>query len=102
MNKVIIGIVITLIALGGIIWVARPSAQNAAPSPRASGGTLRVEGESSYNFGSISMAAGTVSRIFTLRNTGTGALTIKKNLYVVHVHYRTTASGRRCKQFGRT
>ena len=78
MNKTIIAIGIILVGLIGVIWLARPSAQNAAPSPRASGGTLRVEGESSYDFGSISMVAGTVSRIFTLRNTGTGALTIKK------------------------
>ena len=106
MNKVIIGIVITLIALGGIIWVARPSAQNAAPSPRASGGTLRVEGESSYNFGSISMAAGTVSRIFTLRNTGTGALTIKKiytscmcTTALLRLGGATSSSGE-LKQFG--
>ena len=81
MNKLIIGIIIAVIALGGVIWIARPASpdlQRGKPSAQGAGGPLRVEGESSYDFGNISMAAGKVSRQFKIKNTGSEAVVINK------------------------
>ena len=75
-NKNIIGLALAILALGGIIWVARPNSQNSAALSVKSNGTLSVEEANNYDFGTISMAAGKVSHTFKIKNTGNEAVTI--------------------------
>ena len=78
MNKTIISITIGVLVLGGLIWMARPDGENPSSVLTASSGTLAVEETSNYDFGSVSMAAGKVSRRFTIKNTGSEAVVINK------------------------
>lgn len=83
MKKTIIGIVIGIIVLGGLIWLARPTTQSGQPaslvSPPAGGasGVLSTE-KSSFDFGTISMAAGKISHSFKIKNTGQESVMIEK------------------------
>ncbi|MDO8469927.1 MAG: DUF1573 domain-containing protein [bacterium] len=63
---------------GGIVWIARPDLTPSATLSSASSGALAVQGARSYDFGTISMARGPVTREFKLTNTGSGAITIDK------------------------
>ena len=78
MNKIFIGIV-TIIAVGGVIWIARPTSQseNTASLAPSSNRTLSAQ-ELSFDFGTISMAAGNVSHAFTIKNTGADSVAIEK------------------------
>ncbi|MBI2452763.1 MAG: DUF1573 domain-containing protein [Parcubacteria group bacterium] len=79
MNKAIIGIVITVLVLGGLVWIARPNSQSAtATLSTSNNGTLAVEETNNYDFGTISMAAGKVNHAFKIRNTGTEPVVIGK------------------------
>ena len=79
MNKTIIGIVTTILVLGGLIWIARPDSQNRITSSSVrNSGTLIVEETNNYDFGTISMAAGKVKHQFKIKNTGSKAVTINK------------------------
>ena len=79
MKKNIIGIIVVIIVLGGIIWIARPNSQtnSAASLIQNSDGMLTAE-EMSFDFGSISMAAGEVRHSFPIKNTGTEPVTVNK------------------------
>jgi hypothetical protein len=68
-KSTIIGIAVGIIALGAAITLAKPNQQSSSMpaminSP-ASGTNTR---ENSYDFGQISMRAGTVKKIFTIQN----------------------------------
>ncbi len=78
MNKTIISIAAVVFILGGLIWIARPSSQSKAAPPLTSNGTLTVEETNDYNFGTISMAAGSVTHQFKIKNTGNEAVNIGK------------------------
>lgn len=79
MNKTIIGIILGVLVIGGLIWIARPDGQSNNNAVSAtSNGTLTVEEANNYDFGTISMAAGTVSHIFKIKNTSEEAVTINK------------------------
>lgn len=78
MNKTIISIGIVAVAIAGIVWIARPGPAGDVSSSEKSKGTLVVEEANNYDFGSISMAAGDVSHVFKIRNTGSDAVTITK------------------------
>ncbi len=69
-----------IIILGGLIWIASPDAgtSNGAAVSTVRNGTFVVEGANKYDFGTISMAAGTVTRTFKLRNTGDQPVIIQK------------------------
>ena len=78
MNKIIIGIVVALLVLGGIIWIARPNSQSSATTlPAKSDGSLSAE-ETSFDFGSISMAAGKVKHSFKIKNASAEPVVIGK------------------------
>ena len=73
---IIIGAVATLALLfGGLFLMSRPQPQ-VSLNPQATG-QLTV-GESFYDFGSVSMAKGLVTRKFTLTNSGSVPATITK------------------------
>lgn len=80
-SKYILGILFLLVLLAGIVWIARPGENGTNNQARLNGtvqkGNLTAT-ETFYDFGSISMAAGNVSRVFTVKNTGTSAITIEK------------------------
>ena len=80
MNKnIIVGLAIGMIIFASIVWVARPGANDngsAAVQP-SSAGVLIVE-EQSFDFGSISMAAGKVTHRFAVKNTGADPVNISK------------------------
>ena len=78
-NKTVIGVIATIVVLGGIIWIARPDSQNnnTASIIAESSGTLNAE-EDSFDFGTISMAAGKVKHSFGMRNTGAESVVIGK------------------------
>ncbi|MBI2004917.1 DUF1573 domain-containing protein [Patescibacteria group bacterium] len=78
MHKTIIGIGIGILVFGGLVWIARPDVQNTSSAISNSNGTLTVEGESYYDFGSISMAAGKVKHTFKIKNTSEEAVVISK------------------------
>ena len=77
MNKLIIGIVSVLV-LGAIVWFARPGAKNTDAPPTATGPSILTTTETNFDFGTISMANGKVSHLFTVTNTGTEPITINK------------------------
>lgn len=72
-----------VIVLAALAWLGSPARYNkngsggSATVAGDSAGTLQTQ-ETSFDFGSISMAAGTVSRTFKIKNTGAGAVNIEK------------------------
>lgn len=73
---------LAVVVLGGLFWFgknAQTDSDGGTPlgASVGSSGTLLAE-ETAYDFGSISMTAGNVSRIFTIKNTGSAGVTIEK------------------------
>ena len=78
MIKTIIGVIVAILVLGGLIWIARPDSQSSTVLSARSNGTLIVEEANSYDFGTISMAAGKVKHAFKIKNSSNEAVTINK------------------------
>lgn len=76
MNKTIIGISVAILVLGGIIWIARPTSQNTTVSLSESRNAVLSAEETSFDFGTISMAAGKVSHSFAIQNESEGVVTL--------------------------
>lgn len=76
-KSIFLGALASLAILGGIIWLAKPDATTNQEASASGDGKLAAE-ESSFDFGSISMAKGNVSRNFKIKNTGAGTATINK------------------------
>lgn len=77
-KSIFLGAFVSLAILGGIIWLANTSAPaNQEANANAGGGAI-IASESSFDFGSISMAKGNVSHNFKIKNTGTGTAIINK------------------------
>lgn len=78
MKKLILGIIVVIALFGVLVWFAKP---NAGATNIGGGGsatsTLAVIGDDSFDFGSISMAAGNVSKLFTVKNSGTEPVLVK-------------------------
>lgn len=75
-----------VVVIVGLAWLAQPTARtartaNQASSPQVAGqsapGVLEAQ-ETSYNFGTISMAAGKVKKIFAVKNTAAEPITVSK------------------------
>lgn len=77
MKAIILTIVITLLIIAGLAWVSSVSQKNETSSAAQTNGILTAQ-EQIFDFGTISMAAGKVSHIFKIKNTGTESLTITK------------------------
>ncbi len=80
MNKIFITGIIAILVIGGLIFAARPDGTKEATAAVASStsGVLVVEEANKYDFGVISMAAGTVAHTFTLKNMGSEPVTLQK------------------------
>lgn len=79
MNKTtIIGFLTAVLVLGAAVVIAQPGPATITASPLvSSGGSLRAE-ETSFDFGAISMAAGTVTHSFKIDNTGATPVVVGK------------------------
>jgi hypothetical protein len=60
-----------------LVWVSRPTAPSGNAASSGPPGVLAVN-ERFYDFGTISMAKGKVTRTFQLRNTGGTPITIRR------------------------
>lgn len=78
-KKTIIGAGLALLILGGLVWIAKPapSEPNTAAAGNAGTGALTT-GDHTFDFGTISMAAGNVNHAFAIKNTGSAPIVIKK------------------------
>lgn len=72
-------------AFAVFVWLAKPSQDAQGGDGQTPGGTFQSKGstalvaaERSYNFGSVSMAAGKVTRMFKVKNSGDKDLKIAK------------------------
>lgn len=77
-KSIFLGALASLAILGGIIWLAKPVATTNQQANAVSGDSQIVAESSSFDFGSISMAKGSVSHSFKIKNSGIGTATIKK------------------------
>ena len=75
-NHLVIGIIVAAV-LAGVVWAARPPEGSQTSQISAEDGRLSVD-EDSYDFGTISMAAGKVSRMFKIRNASSDIVAMKK------------------------
>ncbi len=71
----IIGIIASLILLGGIVVLANPSKKNSEANANTISNGILEATEQSFDFGTISMAKGKVSHDFAVTNTGTEPIT---------------------------
>lgn len=78
MRKTTISIIVGILVLGGLIWIARPDGKNTESTKAEVNGKLIVEETSNYDFGTISMAAGNVTKVFKIKNASTDTVTISK------------------------
>lgn len=78
MNKTSISILVTILVLGGLVWIARPDAQGTSSTQTKSSGVLVVEEANNYDFGTISMAAGKVKHTFKVKNTSNESVVVSK------------------------
>lgn len=68
-KKLIIGVVISIAFLGGLILLSNsPSTPPAVNETITSSGKISAE-DASYDFGTVSMAAGRVSHVFKIKNS---------------------------------
>lgn len=78
MTKSFIGVLFGILVLAAMIWAAQPGSENeTVNSPEGPAGALEAR-ESSFDFGTISMANGIVSHSFAVKNSGAGPVTIGK------------------------
>ncbi|OGY44091.1 MAG: hypothetical protein A2729_00910 [Candidatus Buchananbacteria bacterium RIFCSPHIGHO2_01_FULL_39_14] len=78
-KEIIIGLVVALLILGGIIWLAKASSSaDQVNPPLATINQSIVVPIDTYDFGTISMAKGKVSYSFTIKNSASQSLMLKK------------------------
>ena len=79
-TKAIIGIFVgTVVIISGLIWFGQPTANtnSTQASKKPIADSLKIE-ETSFDFGTISMANGKVSHIFKVKNAGLEPVTMSK------------------------
>lgn len=76
-ENLIIGIVLTLLIIGGLIYFAGDKNGKTSEAKKGVAGSL-IATDIFYDFGSISMKNGNVSRIFSIKNTGAQPIMIEK------------------------
>ncbi len=75
-NNIGIGIIILLV-VATLVWAASPPENNSGSREETSNSRLQSS-EKSYDFGTISMAAGKVSHVFQVRNDENDSIIVKK------------------------
>ncbi len=79
-KKALLGIgLVTIVILAAIVWFGRPitGGTTVPDDQNTSESTLKAQ-ELSFDFGTISMAKGKVTHAYTVTNTGTEPVTVKK------------------------
>ena len=78
-KNALISILFSALALAGLIWFARADkAGTVKQDPTATVLSALIAPETSYDFGLVSMAKGTVEKIFKIKNTGSSPAVIEK------------------------
>lgn len=67
-QKDLITLAVVIIALAGLLWWGRSNQTNGLPEPGTGKKSALIASETLYNFGTISMADGNVSTVFTVTN----------------------------------
>ncbi|MBI4022203.1 MAG: DUF1573 domain-containing protein [Candidatus Andersenbacteria bacterium] len=76
MNKTtVVGIAVAVAVLGGMVWAGRPETAGRSSQATVQRGGLTAS-EAAFDFGSVSMAAGTVRHSFTITNTASEPVSI--------------------------
>jgi len=78
MRRTISYVLGTLAVLAAIVALSRWSGTSAQPATSATAATVLTVTPANYDFGSVSMAAGTVRRQFTVSNGGSSPVTLTK------------------------
>ena len=86
-KKIFIGVGVIVLALVGVMWIARPDASDSSvdslytgsinPSYTDSGSVILSEAPS-FDFGTVSMAEGVVTHVFTIKNPTANPVTITR------------------------
>lgn len=78
-KKIFIGVSVIVLALVGAMWIARPDASNSSinSSYTDSEGVILSEAPS-FDFGTVSMAEGIVTHVFTIENPTANPVTITR------------------------
>lgn len=77
MKNILLYILAVVVIIGGVIWLARPG-QDASTDPTAAIISTLTSTESRYDFGTISMANGNVSKVFAVTNNSADPVLIEK------------------------
>ncbi|OGF49229.1 hypothetical protein A3I36_00205 [Candidatus Giovannonibacteria bacterium RIFCSPLOWO2_02_FULL_45_28] len=77
-KNIFLGAFVSLLILGGIVWLAKPNAPANQEANANSGSGAIAASESSFDFGGVSMAKGNVSHNFKIKNTGASNAIINK------------------------
>ena len=80
-QNVIIGFLVVIIGFGVLVWFAQPSGEKTeenTSAPFSSSVSVLSAQEQAFDFGAISMAAGKVSKEFTIKNSGSNSITINQ------------------------
>lgn len=78
MKKIIISAILAVAAIAlGLTFTGKPASQNQKANLTSSNGMLTAEG-TSFDFGTISMAAGKVTHAFKIKNSGAESVTVTK------------------------
>lgn len=78
MNKKTVGVFVgVVVVIGGFVWLARPSAVSEPKDNNPVASVLQAE-ETTFDFGTISMANGKVSHVFKVKNSGTEEVDVRK------------------------
>lgn len=84
LNKnTLIGIVVSVIFLGGIVWAAKISTNNnvasvASPATQSSSKGVLTAEEIKFDFGTISMGRGNVTHAYKIKNVGSETVAINR------------------------
>lgn len=91
----------TALLIGALLWIAKPSGSTIAKTASSSPPSSLVAKEDSYDFGTISMAKGVVTRDFAVNNTATTPIRLTK-LYTSCMCTRATLihNGKKTGPFG--
>lgn len=76
-RNIAIAILGTTLVIGGVVWISHAPSRTATPA-EWSAGALEAQGETLFDFGTISMAAGKVTHPFVIKNTSPQLVTITK------------------------
>lgn len=76
-KNMLIGFVVVMIIFVGLVWLTQPGTSGGGRTNK-SGGVVLAAAETDYDFGTVSMAAGNVSRRFTVKNPTDKPITLTK------------------------